>query len=154
MQFLSPIFAVLLFKRQIFVVFIDFCRTVMLCNGAFYHTSSSSFPSSISSSMLRFFTTHCSLRLIVRSELDFPTSATGRLHACHHARSPSGGRCNCGREMSREFCLNSDLHVTFRDFFFTCRKATTWDRRLYFASEGRRAEDFFALKKSDGFGRV
>ena len=29
---------------------------------------------------------------------------------------------------------------------FTCRKATTWDRRLYFPSEGRRGEDFFALK--------
>ena len=28
----------------------------------------------------------------------------------------------------------------------TCRKATTCDRRLYFPSEGRRAEDFFALK--------
>ena len=30
--------------------------------------------------------------------------------------------------------------------YFTCRKSTTWDRRLYFPSEGRRAEDFFALK--------
>jgi hypothetical protein len=29
---------------------------------------------------------------------------------------------------------------------FTCRKATTWDRRLYFPSEGRRAEDVFTLK--------
>ena len=29
---------------------------------------------------------------------------------------------------------------------FTCRKSTTWDRRLYFPSEGRRDEDFFALK--------
>ena len=29
---------------------------------------------------------------------------------------------------------------------FTCRKSTTWDRRLYFPSKGRRAEDFFALK--------
>ena len=29
---------------------------------------------------------------------------------------------------------------------FTCRKFTTWDRRLYFPSEGRRAEDFFAGK--------
>ena len=28
----------------------------------------------------------------------------------------------------------------------TCRKSTTWDKRLYFSSEGRRAEDFFALK--------
>ena len=40
---------------------------------------------------------------------------------------------------------------------FTHRKSTTWDRRLYFPSEGRRAEDFFALKNpthSAGFGRV
>ena len=29
---------------------------------------------------------------------------------------------------------------------FTCRKSMTWDKRLYFPSEGRRAEDFFALK--------
>jgi len=39
----------------------------------------------------------------------------------------------------REFCLNADLHVTFRDLL---RKATTWGRRLYFPFEGRRAEDF------------
>jgi hypothetical protein len=29
----------------------------------------------------------------------------------------------------------------------TCRKAATWNRRLYFPSEGRHAEDFFAPKK-------
>ena len=29
---------------------------------------------------------------------------------------------------------------------FTCCKSTTWDRRLYFASEGRPAEEFFTLK--------
>ena len=29
---------------------------------------------------------------------------------------------------------------------FTCHKSTTWDKRLYFPSEGRRAKDFFALK--------
>ena len=29
---------------------------------------------------------------------------------------------------------------------FTFRKSTTWDKRLYFPSEGRGAEDFFALK--------
>jgi hypothetical protein len=39
----------------------------------------------------------------------------------------------------REFCLNADFHVT-------CCKATTWDRQLYFPSEGRRGEDFFILK--------
>ena len=51
-----------------------------------------------------FSSTHCSLlRLIVRSRLDVPTFATRRLHACHHARAPSGGRWNCGREMSGNF---------------------------------------------------
>jgi hypothetical protein len=29
-----------------------------------------------------------------------------------------------------------------------CRKATTWDRRLYFPSEGTRAEDFFFCPKN------
>ena len=57
-------------------------------------------------------TTHCSLlKLIVRSGLDVPTFATRR----HHVRAPSGGRWNCGREMSGKFCLNADFHVTFRD---------------------------------------
>jgi hypothetical protein len=44
-----------------------------------------------------------SLRFIVRSWLDVPTFATRRLHACHHARAPSGGTWNCGREMSGNF---------------------------------------------------
>jgi hypothetical protein len=43
------------------------------------------------------------LGLIVRSGLDVPTFATRRLHACHHARAPSDGRRNCGREMSDNF---------------------------------------------------
>ena len=46
------------------------------------------------------------------------------------------------REMADEFCLKiPDFHGSF-----TCRKSMTWDKRLYFPSEGRRAEDFFALK--------
>ena len=40
----------------------------------------------------------------------------------------------------RVFCLNAECHVTLTDL------ATTWGRRLYFPSEGWRAEDFFALK--------
>jgi len=43
------------------------------------------------------------LRLIVQSWLDIPTFATRRLHACHHARAPYGGRWNCGQEMSGNF---------------------------------------------------
>ena len=63
-----------------------------------------------------FSTTHCSLlKFIVRSGLDVPTIATRRLHACHHVRAPSGGRWNCGREMSGKFCLSAEFHVTFRD---------------------------------------
>jgi hypothetical protein len=50
-------------------------------------------------------------RLIVRSGLDVPTLSTMRLHACQHARAPSGGRWNC----VRKFCLNADFHVTFMD---------------------------------------
>jgi len=42
-------------------------------------------------------------RLIVRSWLDVPTFATKRLHACHHARAPSGGRWNCGGEIYGNF---------------------------------------------------
>jgi hypothetical protein len=53
-----------------------------------------------SGSSLFYFQLHiAALRLIVRSWLDVPTFATRRLHAWYHARVPSGGRWNCGREM-------------------------------------------------------
>ena len=48
------------------------------------------------------------------------------------------------RNVVRKFCRNDDFHAIQGSF--TCRKSTTWNRRLYFPSEGRRAEDFFALK--------
>ena len=54
------------------------------------------------------------LRLIVRSWLDVPTFATRRLHACHHARAPSGGRWNCGREISGNFARIT-TSTPFRD---------------------------------------
>ena len=52
-------------------------------------------------------------RIIVRSGLDVPTFATRRLHACHRARAPSGGRWKCGREMSGNFAYMpiSTLHL-------------------------------------------
>ena len=56
-------------------------------------------------------------------------------------RTPSSGRWNYGREISENFAEIGDFHVTF-----TCRKFTTWNRRLYFPSEGRRAENVFARK--------
>jgi hypothetical protein len=53
------------------------------------------------------------LRLIVGSWLDVPTFVTRRLHACYHARAPSGGRWNCGQEMSGNFAYmpTSTLHL-------------------------------------------
>ena len=52
------------------------------------------------------------------------------------------------REIADEFCLKMpDFRVTFRDLLYAVNY-TTWDRRLYFPSEGRRAEDFFAPKNS------
>jgi hypothetical protein len=71
----------------------------------------------------------------VRSELDVPTFATRR----RHASAPSGGRWNCGREMSGNFCLNADLHVTFMDLLRAV-KLRHADRRLYFPSEGRQGD--------------
>jgi hypothetical protein len=54
------------------------------------------------------------LRLIVRSWLDVSTFAARRLHACHHARAPSGGGWNCGREMSGNF-TEMTTYTPFRD---------------------------------------
>jgi hypothetical protein len=48
-----------------------------------------------------------------------------------------------GEKWPRTFAKSGDLHVNLGSF--TCQ-STTWDRRLYFPSEGRHAEDFFAQK--------
>ena len=74
------------------------------------------------------------LRLIVRSGLEVPTFANRRLHASYHARAPSGGRWNCGREMSGQFCLNADFQVTFRDI-------------LHAVKPGHRADGFTSPPK-------
>ena len=85
------------------------------------------------------------LRLIVRSLLDVPTFATRRLHVCHHARAPSGGRWNCGREMSGKFCLNAEFHVTFRDLLHAVKLRHGTDGFTSPPKEGV-LRIFFALK--------
>jgi hypothetical protein len=47
--------------------------------------------------------------------------------------------------MAGQFCLRLQLPRKSQGSF-TCRKSATWDRWLYFPSEGRHAVDFFALK--------
>jgi len=86
------------------------------------------------------------LRLIVRSGLEVPTFATRRLHACPHARAPSGGRWNCGREMSGNFCLNSDFHVTFRDLLHAVKLRHRTDGFTSPPKKGVLRIFFFALK--------
>jgi len=85
--------------------------------------------------------------------LDVPTFATRYLHVHDNARDPSGERWNCVGEkwpaILPEIATSTSIQGSFK-----CCKSATWDPRLYFPSEGRRAEDFFTLKNPDGFGRV
>ena len=70
-----------------------------------------------------------------------PTFTTSRL-----PRDPSSQGWNyVGEKWPMNFAWNARLPRSIQESF-TCRKSTTWDRRHYFPSEGRRAEDLFALK--------
>jgi hypothetical protein len=76
--------------------------------------------------------------------LQFRPSSPEALHVKQHERSllVKGG---IGREMAGQFGLWFRLPRKSQGSF-TCRKSATWDRRLYFHSEGRHAVDFFAPK--------
>jgi hypothetical protein len=60
-------------------------------------------PTSCLPTVINFQLRTAALGLIVRFGLDVPTFATRGLDAFRHARAPSGGRWNCGREMSVNF---------------------------------------------------
>ena len=68
-----------------------------------------------------------------------PTFATSRLQEILAAKGGSTLARNGPRILPENAPRN--IQVSFK-----CLKSTTWDRRLYFLSEGMRAEDFFALK--------
>ena len=73
--------------------------------------------------------------------LDVPTFTTSRL-----PRDPSSQKWNyVGEKWPMNFAWNARLPRSIKESF-TCRKSTTWDRRLYSPSEGRRAENFSSLK--------
>jgi hypothetical protein len=67
-----------------------------------------------------------------------PTPTTTR-------QTPSRERGDYGRAMAGNFAGKWRVPRHLKGCF-TCRKSTTWDRRLYFPSEGRHAENFFAPK--------
>ena len=71
----------------------------------------------------------------------FPTFATSRLQEILAAKGETTWARN-GRWILPE---NARLPHNIQGSF-TCRKCTAWDRRLYFPSEGRRAEDFSPWK--------
>jgi hypothetical protein len=58
-----------------------------------------------------------------------------------------------GEKWLIKFSLTIPTYTKIVRDFFTCCKAVTWDRQLYFPSEGRHAEDLLP-EKCDGFGRV
>ena len=65
--------------------------------------------------------------------LDVPTFATRCLHVRNDARDPSSERWNYGRErLSCNFAYMASLFTPLGIFY-----VPTWDRRLYFPSEGR-----------------
>ena len=86
---------------------------------------------------------HCSLRLIVQN-LVFSRSYLHR-----QVSSPETLVVKwelLGREMAGNFRPKAATSTQTFSGPFTCRKYATCDKRLYFPSEGRRAEDFFTLK--------
>ena len=86
---------------------------------------------------------HCSRRLIVQT-LVFSLSYLHRQVSPPETLVVEGGTtwARNGRWILPENArLPRIIHGSF-----TCRKSMTWDKRLYFPSEGRCAADFFALK--------
>jgi hypothetical protein len=93
-------------------------------------------------------------RLIVRAQLwKFLLPPPGSPTPMMMRKTSSRERGNYGPEISSNF---TDKLRVVRNLkgSFTCCKSVTWDRQLYFPSEGRHAEDFFCPEKSDGFGQV
>ena len=86
---------------------------------------------------------HCSLRLIVQT-LVFSLSYLHRQVSPPETLVVKGGT-TLARNGRWNLPENARLPRNIQGSF-TCRKSTTWDKRLYFPSEGRRAEDFIALK--------
>jgi hypothetical protein len=73
-----------------------------------------------------------------------PVISSGAPRQATWETSVSEGR-NYGREMAGQFGLRFRLPRKSQGSF-TCRKYATWDRRIYFPSEGRHAVDFFVRK--------
>jgi hypothetical protein len=122
---------------------------IRICTSSSYSSSSSSF------NWLPWQATDVPQRswLIVLPALDVPTLATRCLRAYRRFPHSRSGSWNLWAGKERGFCLDAIFHGTSRDRLHAANLAT-WDPRLHFPSEGRRAEDFSTLKNpkaSSGF---
>ena len=91
---------------------------------------------------------YCATLIPPPRNLDVHTSDARHLHV-HTTRvilATRGG--TCGRECW-PIILPKCRPIRYIQGSFTCRKSAAWDWRLYFPSEGRCAEDSFALKNPD-----
>jgi hypothetical protein len=69
--------------------------------------------------------------------LDVSTVAARCLHVLRYARDPSSERWNFKSEnISREFCLNTEFHVTFRDLLHAANLRHGTDAFTYPPKEG------------------
>jgi hypothetical protein len=80
--------------------------------------------------------------------LDVPTFAARCLHIHINASAPSSGRWNCGRERSGSFCRN-DAFLRHLGIFYILQICDTGKTALL-PSEGRHAEDYFAILSTRG----
>ena len=108
----------------------------MYCSHVAYCTTLNVQTLAISRLTKRSWQSEVELNLII---LDVPTFTTSRL-----PRDPSSQRWNYVGEKwpINFFSWNARLPRSIQGSF-TCRKSTTWDRRLYFPAEGRRASAGF-----------
>ena len=75
----------------------------------------------------------------------FQLSPPGFSHVWNDASKPQQRKVELWARNCREFCQKVATSTSLLGSFI-CPKFTTWYRRLYFPSEGRRAVDFFARK--------
>ena len=77
------------------------------------------------------------------SDYNVPTLATGGPQRLRHKRTPATKGWIMGKKLPR---ILPKVATSSLLGSFACHKFMTWDRRLYFPSEGRCTEDFFARK--------
>jgi hypothetical protein len=75
------------------------------------------------------------------SAIWFRPSSTEALDVMRHERPVLVKDGIKGEKWPVNLACDSDFHVNHR--VLTCRKSATWDRQLYFPSEGWHAVDFF-----------